>query len=64
MQRNENVRISFDSPEEKDKGFFELIQNSGSGFTGVGKNEFIVTPDQISLLKRKDIKFTPIINES
>jgi hypothetical protein len=64
MQRNENVRISFDSPEEKDKGFFELIQTSGSGFTGVGINEFIVTSEQIDLLKSKDIKFTTIIKES
>lgn len=56
----ENKHISFNSQKDKDNGFFELIHNGSSGFSGIGKNEFIVTGDQIQLLKDKHINFTEI----
>jgi hypothetical protein len=59
-KRSGTVRISFNSQVDKDNGFFELIQESGSGFMGVGKNEFIVSQDQCKLLKDKQISFTEI----
>jgi hypothetical protein len=57
------IHISFNSKSDKDKGFFELIQTSGSGFTGIGINEFIITEEQSDLLKNKHINFN-IINQS
>jgi hypothetical protein len=57
------VHISFKSKDDKDKGFFELIQTSGSGFTGIGKNEFIITDEQRDLLNNKHINFN-IIDKS
>jgi hypothetical protein len=57
------IHISFNTKEDKDKGFFELIQTSGSGFTGIGKNEFIITQEQKVLLDNKHINFE-IIDQS
>ena len=51
----ENTHISFNSQKDKDNGFFELIHNGRSGFNGIGKNEFIVTGDQLRLLNDKHI---------
>jgi hypothetical protein len=56
-KRSGTIRISFDSQTDKDSGFFELIQESGSGFMGVGKNEFIITREQRNLLRNKQINF-------
>jgi hypothetical protein len=54
------IRISFNSKEDKDNGFFELIQTSGSGFMGTGKNEFLISEEQGRLLRDKNINFTEI----
>jgi hypothetical protein len=54
------IRIIFNSPEDKNDGFFELVQRSGSGFSGSGKNEYIITRDQGDLLRAKNISFTEI----
>jgi hypothetical protein len=63
VMTNGTVHISFKSNDDKDNGFFELIQTSGSGFTGIGKNEFIITEEQADLLKNKHINFD-VINQS
>ena len=59
-KRSGTIRITFNSQVDKDNGFFELIQESGSGFTGVGKNEFIITREQSELLRNKQINFKEI----
>jgi hypothetical protein len=59
-KRSGTIRISFNSRTDKDKGFFELVQTSGSGFSGAGKNEYIITQEQGDLLRTKHINFTEI----
>ena len=58
--QNGTIHISFNTEEDKNKGFFELIQTSGSGFIGIGKNEFIITQEQKVLLNNKHINFETI----
>jgi hypothetical protein len=54
------IRITFNSQSDKDNGFFELVQHSGSGFSGAGKNEYYVTQEQGDLLRGKNINFRVI----
>lgn len=49
--------IRFESDEDMDKAFYELIHNSNSGFTGIGEKEISVTKEQQELLKRKQIPY-------
>jgi hypothetical protein len=52
--------IRFESNEEMDRAFYELIHNSNSGFTGIGEREISITKEQEELLKRKNILYIPI----
>jgi hypothetical protein len=54
------IRIRFESPEDKNNGFFELVQNSGSGFSGAGTNEYFITQKQGDILRGKNINFTVV----
>ena len=55
---NKNIHvISFDSNDEMDKAFFELIHNSNSGLIGISEIVIGVNKEQLELLKRKNIKY-------
>ncbi|MFY9966502.1 MAG: hypothetical protein WAK50_12275 [Nitrososphaeraceae archaeon] len=58
------IRITFNSPEDKNNGFFELVQHSGSGFSGAGKNEYFISQDQGNMLRAKNINFTIVNTDS
>jgi hypothetical protein len=47
--------ISFDTDEDMDKAFFELIYNSNEGFTGINEREIYITKAQYEMLRYKDI---------
>lgn len=51
--------ISFETPDDKARGFYELIHSRAS-FTGVGKNKFIVAKKECDFLKTKNIKYRQI----
>jgi len=55
------IRITFNSSEDKNNGFFELVQHSGSSFSGAGKNEYLISQEQGNMLRDKNINFT-IVN--
>jgi hypothetical protein len=52
--------IRFESDEEMDRAFYELIHNSNSGFSGIGEREISITKEQEELLKRKNILYKPV----
>lgn len=48
--------ISFVTEEDRSRGFSTLIL-SGSSFSGLERNKFVVTPQQCTLLENKKINF-------
>jgi hypothetical protein len=53
---SDNVTISFDTEEDRSKGF-SVLMASGLSFNGLGKNKFIVTPEQSLLLQNQKINY-------
>jgi hypothetical protein len=50
--------ISFETDEDMDNAFYELIHDSRSGFTsGASKRQIILSGEQIELLKTKNIRY-------
>lgn len=63
MQHDPNVQyctISFNTDEDMDKAFFELIHNSEEGFSGIGEKELNITAQQCQMLDNKNIKYEHI----
>ena len=49
--------ISFNTDEDMNSAFFELIHNSSEGFSGIGEKEINITQEQCIMLNSKNIKY-------
>lgn len=52
------VVISFQTDEDMDKGFDELIYNSNSKISAVDERQIAITQEQLKLLKNKNIGYS------
>jgi hypothetical protein len=63
MQRSvseEYVTISFETDEDMDRAFHQLVHNSNSEFIGLEERTIAVTKEQLELLHSKNIMYTII----
>jgi hypothetical protein len=63
MQRSVSekyVTISFETDEDMDKAFSQLVYNSNSIFIGLEERTIAVTEEQLELLHSKNIMYTII----
>jgi two-component SAPR family response regulator len=49
--------VAFNTDDDMDKAFYELVHNIKGGFTGVNENSIIITKEQCDKLNEKNVNY-------